>query len=85
MLFFQFQPIRIQCNARMKIIEFLKNHETKNGDLRNFWWIFFGTCDFGGGLLKCRQFKKWLRKILDNYQNVDISEICLDSHKLSQL
>ena len=31
----------------MKIIEFLKNHETKNGDLRNFWWIFFGTCDFG--------------------------------------
>ena len=34
-----------------------------------------------GALLKCRQFKKWLRKILDNYQNVDILETCLDSPK----
>ena len=38
-----------------------------------------------GALLKCRQFKKWLRKILDNYQNVDILETCLDSPKFCWL
>ena len=34
--------------------------------------------------LKCRLFKKWLR-ILDIYQNFDILEISLDSHKFFQL
>ena len=38
-----------------------------------------------GALSKCRQFKKWLRKILDNYQNVDILETCLDSPKFCWL
>ena len=37
------------------------------------------------GLLKCRQFKQWLWKILDNYQNVDIFEISLDSPKFCWL
>ena len=32
----------------------------------------------------CRQFKKWIRKILDNYQNVDILEICLESLKFTK-
>ena len=38
-----------------------------------------------GSLSKCRQFKISLKKILDNYQNVDISKICPDSLKFRRL
>ena len=62
-----------------------KISEIISGQFFDFFANFFSLSFKYGSLLKCRQFKNQLRKILDYYENVDILEICLDSHKFCQL